>query len=180
VTEPATEAAVFVPLHRDGDDRRRIVLIERTNRGRHAGQIAFPGGKWEPVDRTMRDTAVRETVEELGIPESSIEPLLDLEPVATRTTGIVVTPVVGRLRAVPPVWHPQESEVASVLDVPVDELLDPAATGEETMTFRGWDRPVTVPVLRLDRHVVWGLTLRILQPLLPRVLAGEFDARPLG
>lgn len=175
MTGPATEAAVLVPLHRDADGRRRVVLIERTARGRHGGQIAFPGGRWEPVDRTMRDTAVRETVEELGVPASSIEALLDLEPVATRTTGIVVTPVVGRLRAVPPVWHPQESEVAAVLDVPVDELADPAALGEQTMTFSGWSRPVAVPVLHLGRHLVWGLTLRILQPLLPRVLAGEFD-----
>jgi 8-oxo-dGTP pyrophosphatase MutT (NUDIX family) len=176
VTGAATEAAVFVPLHRDADDRRRVVLIERTARGRHGGQIAFPGGRWEPVDRTMRDTAVRETVEELGIPESSIEPLLDLDPVATRTTGIVVTPVVGRLRSIPAVWRPQESEVAAVLDVPVDELADPAARGVETMTFTGWQQPVTVPVLRVQRHVVWGLTLRILDSLLPRLVAGEFDA----
>jgi 8-oxo-dGTP pyrophosphatase MutT (NUDIX family) len=175
VTGSETEAAVLVPLHRDADGRRRVVLIERTARGRHGGQIAFPGGHREPVDRTMRDTAVRETVEELGIPESTIEALLELDPVATRTTGIVVTPVVGRLRAVPPIWHPQESEVASVLDVPVDELADPAAAGEEAMTFSGWAQPVTLPVLRLERHLVWGLTLRILQPLLPRILAGEFD-----
>jgi 8-oxo-dGTP pyrophosphatase MutT (NUDIX family) len=175
VTRPATEAAVLVPLHRDADDRRRVVLIERTPHGRHGGQIAFPGGRWEPVDRTMRDTAVRETVEELGIPGSSIEPLLDLEPLATRTTGIVVTPVVGRLRSVPAVWRPQETEVAAVLDVPVAELTDPAARGEETMTFAGWDRPVVVPVLRVRGRVVWGLTLRILEPLLPRVVAGEFD-----
>jgi hypothetical protein len=61
-----------------------------------------------------------------------------------------------------------------VLDVPVGTLLDPSAPGEEILQFADWPRPRAEPVLRLDGHLIWGLTLRILQPLLPRALAGEF------
>jgi 8-oxo-dGTP pyrophosphatase MutT (NUDIX family) len=167
------EAAVFVPFHRDDAGRLGIVLIERSARGRHGGQIALPGGRREPGDRSLRATAVRETSEELGIPEATIVPILDLEPVATRTSGFLVAPVVGRLLAVPVQWRPQEQEVAAVLDVPVDHLVDRSIAGEEIMQFAGWPRPRSVPVLRLDGHLIWGLTLRILEPLLPRALAGE-------
>ena len=168
------EAAVLVPFHRDRTGVLRIVLIERSAHGRHGGQIALPGGRREPGDHSLRATAVRETSEELGIPEATIVPVLDLEPVATPTSGFLVAPVVGRLLAVPVQWRPQQAEVAAVLDVPVGNLVDPSVAGEEIMQFAGWPRPRPVPVLHLDRHLIWGLTLRILQPLLPRALAGEF------
>lgn len=168
------EAAVLVPFHRDRTGVLRIVLIERSAHGRHGGQIALPGGRREPGDHSLRATAVRETSEELGIPEATIVPVLDLEPVATRTSGFLVAPVAGRLLAVPVRWRPQQAEVAAVLDVPVGNLVDPSVAGEEIMQFAGWTRPRPVPVLHLDRHLIWGLTLRILQPLLPRALAGEF------
>ncbi|WP_214406671.1 NUDIX hydrolase [Pseudonocardia lacus] len=174
------EAAVLVPLHLDDAGERRIVLIERTRHGVHGGQIALPGGRREPGDATARDTAVREAVEELGVPRPSVVPLLDLPPVTTRSTGFVVTPVVGRLLAVPPVWRPQEREVAAVLDVPVAALLDPAASGEESVELGVAPGRARVPALRLGEHVVWGLTLRILLPLLPRIAAGEFDDPPFG
>jgi hypothetical protein len=82
---------------------------------------------------------------------------------------------VGRLLAVPAVWRPQEREVAAVLDVPVAALLDPAAAGEESVEIGVAPGRARVPALRYEGHVVWGLTLRILRPLLPRIAAGEFD-----
>ena len=165
---------MLVPFHRDRTGVLRIVLIERGAHGRHGGQIALPGGRREPGDHSLRATAVRETSEELGIPEATIVPVLDLEPVATPTSGFLVAPVVGRLLAVPVQWRPQQAEVAAVLDVPVGNLVDPSVAGVEIMQFAGWPRPRPVPVLHLDGHLIWGLTLRILQPLLPRALAGEF------
>ena len=169
------EAAVLVPLHRGPDGELRVVLIERTAHGRHGGQLALPGGRREPGDRSPRETAIRETVEELGIPAASIVAVEDLPPVPTMTTDYLVTPVVGRLLSTPAVWRPQPSEVASVLDVPVAALADPAASGEQLMRLPRWPDPVAVPVIRLGDHQVWGLTLRILQPLLARAMAGEFD-----
>jgi 8-oxo-dGTP pyrophosphatase MutT (NUDIX family) len=168
------EAAVLVPLHRGPAGEPRLVLIERTAHGVHGGQIAFPGGRREPADRSPRDTAVREAVEELGVPPETVVPVLDLPPVPTRSTGFLVTPVVGHLLGIPAVWRPQPTEVASVLDVAAADLADPANAGEQTVQLPGRPDGVTVPVVRLGRHTVWGLTLRILQPLLPRVLAGEF------
>jgi 8-oxo-dGTP pyrophosphatase MutT (NUDIX family) len=174
VAEP-TPAGVLIPFYRDSTGALRLILIERTLHGRHGGQIALPGGKWEPTDPTMRDTAVRETCEELGLTPDDCDVLRELTPVRTRSTGFVVWPFVARLRAVPAQWRPQEREVAAVLDVRVDELADPSAAGEEEMDFPAWKIRQRVPVRRIAGHTVWGLTLRILEPVLPRALAGEYQ-----
>lgn len=172
-TGEPTPAAVLLPFYRDDSGALRLILIERTPYGRHGGQIALPGGKREPVDETMRDTAVRETCEELGLAPDDLEVLHGLAPLRTRSTGFEVWPFIGRLRRVPTRWQPGEAEVASVLDLRVAELLDPATAGEQDMEFADQVRH-RVPVRRVGGHTVWGLTLRILEPVLPLAMAGEY------
>ncbi len=169
-------AAVLVPFHRDDADRLRVVLVRRTDRGRHGGQIALPGGIIEPTDSGPREAAVRETCEELGLAADGIEVLDALATARTRTTGYLVHPFVAGLHGLgsPPAWHPQPEEVAEVLDVPVRDLVAPAAAGQRTMSWAGWTGPRRVPVRLVQGHVMWGLTLRILEPVLTRVLAGEW------
>ena len=171
--EPAERAAaVLVPFCRDAVGELRVVLIERAPGGRHGGQIALPGGNREPADESLRDTAIRETGEELGIDPGQIEVLGVRPPMRTRSTGYVVTPYVGRLRA--PSWRPQAAEVAAVLPMRVADLVDPAGAGRTVMDFPAWDGPVEVPIRTVDGHVVWGLTLRILDDVLPRAVAGQW------
>jgi hypothetical protein len=55
---PLVDAAVLVPLYRDDGGELRVVLVRRADYGVHGGQIAFPGGKREPGDRTLVDTAL--------------------------------------------------------------------------------------------------------------------------
>jgi 8-oxo-dGTP pyrophosphatase MutT (NUDIX family) len=173
VGEPAERAAaVLVPFYRDPAGELRVVLIERAPGGRHGGQIALPGGNREPADESLRDTAIRETGEELGIDPGQIEVLGVRPPMRTRSTGYVVTPYIGRLRA--PSWRPQAAEVAAVLPMRVADLVDPAGAGRTVMDFPAWDGPVEVPIRTVDGHVVWGLTLRILDDVLPRAVAGQW------
>jgi 8-oxo-dGTP pyrophosphatase MutT (NUDIX family) len=169
-----TPAAVLIPLYRDVTGAPRLVLIERTPHGVHGGQVALPGGKHEPADNGMRDTAVREACEELGLRPADLEVLAELPSLRTRSTGFLVWPFVARLRSVPDPWRPGEQEVAAVLDVSVAELADPATRGDQEMNFAAWNTTLRVPVRRIDGHVLWGLTLRILEPVLPKVLAGEY------
>jgi 8-oxo-dGTP pyrophosphatase MutT (NUDIX family) len=60
-------AAVLVPVYRDEDGRLRLVLIVRTDRGLHGGQLALPGGKADADDETLMATALREAEEEIGL-----------------------------------------------------------------------------------------------------------------
>ena len=174
--EALRQAAVLIPFYRDGEGQLRVVLIRRTSRGRHAGQIAFPGGNREPGDASMRATGIREACEELGLRADQIEILAELQAERTATSGYLVWPFVARLHEVSPgySWRAQAAEVAEVLDVPVAELASPDAAGTEEMSFPSWPAQRVIPVRYLRGHLVWGLTLRILEPVLPRALAGEW------
>ncbi len=173
--EGRTEAAVLAPVYRDAEGRLRLVLILRAPRGVHGGQIAFPGGRREPGDADLLETALREAEEEIGLDRMFVRVLCPLPVVTTSTTGFAIAPFLGRLEARPGAWRPQTTEVAAVLEVPVDELADPAAHGEEERDFATWPQARVMPFYRVGPYKLWGATYRIVQPLLPRLLAGEWS-----
>jgi 8-oxo-dGTP pyrophosphatase MutT (NUDIX family) len=168
------EAAVLAPVYRDAEARLRLVLILRGPRGVHGSQIALPGGRREPGDADLLATALREAEEEIGLDPASVEPLCPLPIVQTATTGYTIAPFLGRLRARPDVWRRQESEVAAVLDVPVEELARPDVHGEEVQHFPGWPEPRRMPYYQVGPYRLWGATYRIVHPLLSRLLAPEW------
>jgi len=172
--EPTREAAVTLPFYRGPAGELRLIMIKRGPRGLNGGQIAFPGGHREPADADLEATAVRETCEELGITAGTFRIVAELPGAKPRTRNIPVRPFVARLTEVPAHWRPQESEVAAVLDVDVAELADPGNLNDELMPFITWPEPQLVPVRRIGGHPIWGLTLRILEPVLPKALAGEY------
>ena len=73
VTEQRRIAAVLVPVFRDAAGLLRLVLIVRTDRGLHGGQLAVPGGKVDPGDESLLATALRETEEEIGLAPEQVE-----------------------------------------------------------------------------------------------------------
>ena len=166
------DAAVLVPVFRDADGRLRLVLVRRADRGLHAGQIAFPGGKRESADGSPLETALREAEEEIGLCRESVEVLAPLAVVETMTTRFRVFPFLARVRRQP--WRVDPRELVEVLEVPVEDLLQPGAQGEETKDFPTWPQPRRVPFLRVGDRQLWGATYRILRPLLPRLVAGEW------
>src|SRR5262245_38685083 len=168
------EAAVLAPVYRDAEGRVRLVLVRRGPRGVHGGQIALPGGRWEPSDDDLLATALREAEEEIGLERSMVEVLATLPVVTTATTGFRIAPFLGRLAGPPPSWRRQESEIAEVLEVAIDELARPETHRAEEMPLAGWPEPRLIPCYRIGEHQLWGATYRIVHPLLPRLLAGEW------
>jgi len=102
----------------------RVLLTRRTDALRHhAGQVSFPGGRLDAGEDAVT-AALREAEEEVGLPRSEVEVWGAADPYCT-VTGYRVTPVVGWVE--PPVaLHPDPLEVASIFEVPLDFLLDPA------------------------------------------------------
>jgi len=169
------EAAVLVPVYRDTrTGALRMILVRRGPHGRHGGQVAFPGGVRDEGDESLLATALRETEEELGLHRAHIEVLAELPATRTRFTGFHVAPFLGRLHDVPAEWRLQPSEIASVLDAGVGDLARAEIRSEAMPGMPLWARPLRTPVLRIGEDVIWGATLRILTPLLPRLAAGEW------
>lgn len=165
---------MLAPVYRDAAGRLRLVLVLRSPRGVHGGQLALPGGRREPDDPDLRATALREAEEEIGLDRGLVEVLAALPVVETATTGFRIAPFLGRLPGPPPAWRRQEAEIAAVLDVAVDDLTRPGAHQEEEMSFPSWSGPRRVPYYRVGEHKLWGATYRIVHPLLPRLVSGEW------
>jgi 8-oxo-dGTP pyrophosphatase MutT (NUDIX family) len=168
------DSAVVIPVYRTRDGELHIVMILRNPGGVHGGQIAFPGGKHDPVDETMLDTALRELREELGLIVPREDILAELPMEQTRTTGYRVFPYVARI-AVPEQWQIAEREIAELFDVKLSDLTRPGAHDKMIDRFPTWQKAEQVSFYQIGSHRLWGLSYRILHPILPRLVAGEWD-----
>jgi len=155
-------AAVSMILH--GRRSPSVLLIERARRAGDpwSGQIAFPGGKMQEGDRDARDTAVRETREEVGINLDRVASFLGYGEVTRTHTGTMdVVPSVFTLNR--EVEIRRNEEVASSRWVELDDLLAPGARSTFRLGYEG--KAVQMPAYAVGGYVVWGLTYRILSTL---------------
>lgn len=160
---------MLLPLFaRDGEVR--LLFIKRSERvAWHKGEIAFPGGRIEPWDKSPLEAALREAEEELGIAPRAVLPLGALAPVATIVSNMLILPFAGLLAA-PPVLRPDAFEVAAVIEVPLGAFFDPAACRVEERVVRGSAR--SVPYYYFETHEIWGATGRIVRLLLEQLDRG--------
>lgn len=162
---PGTEdAAVLVPIYRAGGELVAVFTERRSDLRRHPGEISFPGGRRDHPGEDLRETALREAWEEIGLPRQAVELLGALPPVGTFVTGYRVHPFVGMLAAGRS-WTPQEAEVERVLELSLPDLV----RGHEMRPVRRPDGRASMPTYEVDDHLVWGATARILQSLLARL-----------
>lgn len=154
------EAAVLVPVMTYPEPR--LLLTKRAAHLRHhPGQVAFPGGKRDPADRTLMQTALRETCEELGLSAGQIEVIGSL-PAVSSQTGFRVTPYVALLTPGTPLTLAAE-EVALSFEVPLTQLLSPANFFLLQVLRNG--QPHTVRVVDYRKHFIWGMTAGIIRSL---------------
>ena len=156
------EAAVLVPIYPELSHPMVLLIVRPANLKSHGGQISFPGGRRE-ADEPLWQTALRETEEELGILATSITLLGALTPLYIPVSHFCVYPFVGSLQALPPL-KPCPEEVAAVLRVPLERLLDPHAQRCELWDIRG--QRTQVPFFEVESHRIWGATAMILAELL--------------
>lgn len=168
------DAAVLIPIYRSQDGEVHIVMILRNPGGVHGGQIAFPGGKHDPGDETMLDTALREAQEELGLAVAKSDVLAELPMEQTRTTGYRVFPFLARIN-VPERWQIAEREIAEIVDVRLKDLVRPESHDKMIGRFPTGKRTEQVSFYRIGEHKLWGLSYRILQPVIPRLVGGEWN-----
>ena len=165
---------MLAPVYRDAQGRLRLVLIVRTDRGHHGGQLAFPGGQVDGGEEPAA-AALREAEEEIGLAPGDVRVVAALPRVRSGPTDFDVHPFLGRIR--PGIaWRPNPHEVVEVLEPTVEELWDPALRREQLFTSARWPEGLLVDGIPVGERILWGMTLRILDDLVPRLLAGEWDA----
>lgn len=161
VRDPAP-AAVLVPIVLR--EQPMVLLTERTRHlSTHSGQVAFPGGRSDPGDADAAATALREAHEEVGLDSRAVEVLGKL-PVYVTGSSFIVTPVVALVQ---PELHlrANPAEVASIFEVPLSFLLDPAHHRRQTLTWRGHRREwYAMPYQDgASTRFIWGATAGMLR-----------------
>ena len=125
---------------------------------RHGGQVSLPGGVVDPGE-TFEQAALREAHEEVALPLAGVEVLGALTPLDIHVSGFRLHPIVAIDRTRPRLT-PSDSEVARILEVSVDALLDARHLVTTERTRDG----VTymVPAFKLDEVEIWGATAMVL------------------
>ncbi|MGA9875202.1 MAG: CoA pyrophosphatase [Solirubrobacteraceae bacterium] len=157
-------AAVLVPLYAHGGELRVVLTKRRADLRRHAGEISFPGGRRDPEDETLTDTALREAEEEIGLARGDVTVVGALERTSTFVTNYAIHPFVGLLDG-RRTWRPSASEVDAVLEPSLREVR--AGRTRTLIERRGITFETDAYVF--DEQLVWGATARILEGLLARV-----------
>lgn len=157
----ATPAAVFVPLVKRESEWQMILTQRSSNLKHHGGQISFPGGRADPEDESLLETAVRETVEEIGIERGQITLLARLPGFLTMS-GFNVTPVIGTVASDHRITM-NPAEVDAVFEVPVRHVLNTANIQPREAFYQG--RARTYHLVQYEQYRIWGVTAEILLKL---------------
>jgi len=144
-----------------------VLILRTSDHGVHSGQVSFPGGKKEESDRSLEDTALRETEEEIGIKKNDVKVIGHLSELYIPTSGFLVQPFVGYLNK-KPLFHPDKNEVQKLIEVPLFLIMDDGIVKETTILkskTRNQKSEIRIPYFDIHGEVVWGATAMILSEL---------------
>ena len=162
----ARQAGVLAALFPQNEEWH-VVLIERNanKKDRHGGQISFPGGKVEPTDTSMLQTALRETEEEVGISPKEVKVLGGLTELYIPVSNFLVHPFVGVLDH-RPVFKVQQEEVKGVMEVPLRHFQNPASVGLTDIRVNKYLTLKKVPCYNVEGKILWGATAMMISELM--------------
>lgn len=159
----ARQGAVLILLYPSDNDIKTTLIQRPVYEGVHSGQIAFPGGKKEEADADLITTALREANEEVNIDPGIVKVVGSLTELYIPPSNFLVTPIVGFSMERPDL-KPDDFEVASILEVTMQELTDPNIRGIKAITPR---EGITFdsPYYNVQGHTVWGATAMMISEL---------------
>jgi 8-oxo-dGTP pyrophosphatase MutT (NUDIX family) len=145
------------------DNRAHIVLTVRAETlDRHGGQVSLPGGVVDPGE-SFEQAALREAHEEIGLSVDLVRVVGALTPIDIPVSGFRLHPVVAVANAAPAL-RPSDGEVARILDVDVDTLMDPRAARRRTIAREA--ETFEFPAILVDGAEIWGATAMVLAEFL--------------
>jgi 8-oxo-dGTP pyrophosphatase MutT (NUDIX family) len=160
---PGLPRAAVALILRDGTVGSEFLAIHRAHRPGDpwSGHMALPGGRQQPGDLDLVQTAVRETCEEVGIDlQRNGEWIAELDELRAVGRGklldLVIRPIVFRLTAAVEL-HPNPAEVQNAFWIPLAALH---------VRHEAKPAPTYVPSFEYNGYTIWGLTHRILSRFL--------------
>ena len=159
----SVKAAVLIPLYEEGGRLHAVFTKRPADMRRHAGEISFPGGRMDHGE-DLRDTALREAEEEIGLAREQVQVVGALPPTGTIVTNYAVYPFVG-LTGSGNAFRPNPMEVDQVVELALADLID----GFERKRLIRRGVPIKTDTYTVGGHLIWGATARILGTLLERL-----------
>lgn len=172
-SKPPKEGGVLLLLY-NVEGKAHFPLIQRPEyEGIHGGQMALPGGRYEEEDGDLVMTALRETREEIGVPEEKIRVIGSLSTFFVAASNYIVKPVIGMIDEKPD-FVPDPREVSGIITPNIDQLIDPRLKKEKELTVRkGYT--LLSPYFDLGNKIVWGATAMMLSELV-MILQEDLDS----
>ena len=160
----AKHAGVLSLFYPDEDMETKFVLILRkTYKGVHSAQVAFPGGKLEAQDASLRETALRETFEEVGVPIDTVQIVRSISQVYIPPSNFYVHPFIGFTQTTPQ-FIKQDDEVEALIEIDLEHFLDEQSLISKKVKT-SYSIEVEVPAFKLNDYVVWGATAMMLSEI---------------
>jgi len=157
------KAAVMMLFYPKNEVTHLVLIVRNSYPGVHSSQIAFPGGKVEEIDYDLRQTALRETHEEIGIHPNDIHVIRDFSSIYIPPSNFLVYPFLG-ISQVELTFALQEEEVAGIIELPLSTLLDDSIISNKNLET-SYSKLIEVPVFQIEEHSVWGATAMMLSEL---------------
>ena len=161
------KAAVIAALYEDDNNLVRLILILRnTYNGVHSNQIGFPGGRIEEYDKTLFDTAIRETFEEIGVTVDKDALIRELQEIYIPPSNFNVYPFLVFLNH-PPSFVKDYKEVKEIITIDLESLLNCEITQTiipipSKLNELNTQKNIQVPSFKLAGYNVWGATAMML------------------
>jgi 8-oxo-dGTP pyrophosphatase MutT (NUDIX family) len=157
------KAAVMMLFYPKNEVTHLVLIVRNSYPGVHSSQIAFPGGKVEDIDFDLKQTALRETHEEIGIHPNDIHVIRDFSSIYIPPSNFLVFPFLG-VSQTELTFKLQEEEVAGIIELPLSALLDDTIMSIKNLET-SYSKLIKVPVFQIEEHTVWGATAMMLSEL---------------
>lgn len=165
VPETAKKSAVMILFFHDNDILKMVMIRRSLYVGIHSGQIAFPGGRYEETDHSIEHTAYREIEEEIGIEQLNIEPLGRMSDIYVPPSNFLISIFVGYMSE-KPVYRIDEREVAEVIELDFQELMNPAIITNKSFYVPSAGQSFTAPCYATSKCDIWGASAMVISELI--------------
>ncbi len=167
---PEYKKSAVLILFMEKEGLPHVVMTLRTDKvSTHKGQVSFPGGGYDSTDKDFLGTALRETMEEVGIPPEEIEILGEFDEYIS-VMGYHVYVYVGSVNRVHE-YIVCMDEIDEMLEVPFSIFYNESYTKCEKMTYEG--RDYDVYYYDFGSRTIWGMTARIITDFARKILKSE-------